>query len=286
MSRISRRRVCLLQVLREVVCGSVPWLGVAAAAFLCFRGTARAQTAGDVTYVVHGRVLSGATGVPLARALVVSGDRRLGTMTDSEGQFVLNVVVPAESRQVRGLAISGSGFPGAVGSLILLAQKPGFLADNTFTSLPIDDKLNSTEVDLKLMPGAVVEGRVFAEGTGAAANVRVALLRHEAVDGRRVWQVVSNAPTDSRGNFHFGTLRPGEYAAMTAEWRGEQILPREHADSTQGTRPCFWATAPTSPPPRSCTCGPVRRCRPRSTCAAPHFSMPWSRSRYPVCGQA
>ncbi len=200
-----------------------------------------AQAAGDTVYAVHGRVVNGVTGAPLARTLVTSADRRLATMTDSEGRFALKLSVPAsrEDSSVRMTSAGISAFS-PFGELSLQAQKPGFLADTTRNYLPIDDKLSSTDLQLRLMPAATIDGRVSAEGAEVAAEVRVQLLLNQAADGRRSWQTVGSYSTDGRGEFHFSNLRPGEYTVVTSTWQGDQPLAREHADSVLAYPPVFY----------------------------------------------
>jgi hypothetical protein len=73
-------------------------------------GMLRCQAQGsatDTVYPLRGTVVDGTTGKPLERALVASVDRRLATLTDSEGRFSVSLSVPA-GQQRWGAPCSGS----------------------------------------------------------------------------------------------------------------------------------------------------------------------------------
>lgn len=93
--------------------------------------------------------------------------------------------------------------------------------------------VGNAAIDLTLMPGATVEGRVDAEGAEPPEGVRVLLLLHQTLNGRLAWQTLSSQETDGEGRFHFSGLRPGEYTLGTAVWPGEGPLPRERDAVTE-----------------------------------------------------
>jgi len=198
---------------------------------------------GDTIYHLHGTVVDGVTGKPLTRALVLSPDRRLGVMTDGEGRFQVDLSVPPRTGSPTG---NGDSYPLSAfqrfgQTLYLSAQKPGYIQTGQQALLPLDDSLSSTEVKIKLMPAAIVTGRISAAGTDSAANVHVLLLLHQVTgDGTPVWQQAGSATANSRGEFHFANLRPGEYTVMTQEWRGDQPSPQPHPMVTQRYPPTFY----------------------------------------------
>ncbi len=200
----------------------VPWPGLLWFGLFGMLPLSGQSTTGDTVYTVHGSVVNGKTGAPLARALVTSADRRLATMTDAEGRFVLRVSVPATQAAAPEIPGSGSFVPSPPGALLLMAQKPGFLMERGASLLRINDSLNTTEQTLKIMPEAVVQGRVSASGIEEAAGVRVQLFLRQAREGSFLWQPLGSRQTDSEGRFRFGDLLPGEYTVMTGAWRGEQ----------------------------------------------------------------
>ncbi len=222
----------------------------------CRAAGAQAGATGDAVYQLHGRVLDGRTGKSLSRALVTSLDRRLAAMTDSAGRFSLTVSVPggasatAGSNTGLGIGAVAGGLPavrGNIGEVMLTAKKPGYLQPEQPLSLPLDATLAANDVDLTLMPAGVVDGRVSAATADSARGVGVSLLMRQVQDGGYVWLQNGSEVTDSHGEFHFGNLRPGEYTAMTTEWRGEQSGARPMAQPelsiTQGYPPVFLGDA-------------------------------------------
>ena len=205
----------------------------------------QAQATGvDTLYHLHGTVTNALTGKPLARALVTSGDRRLATMTGNEGQFTIDVSVPARPQSSAQTLRIGSINQGFGSILTLEAQKPGYLALMR-ASLPINDTIDTTSVEIKLMPTAAVTGRISSAATDSAANVRVMLLQHQVNEGERIWQQTASQQTNSRGEFRFSNLRPGEYTLATAEWRGEQQGPRSRPEITEQYPPVYYGDAHT-----------------------------------------
>jgi hypothetical protein len=209
-------------------------------------GLGQAQ-AGDTVYALHGTVVDGVSGKPVARALVQSADRRLASLSDGDGHFSFEIRVPAggaakaaanpaldEARDVIGLRFLDSH------GVMLLAEKPGYLPSAQGKMLAIDGTLPATEVKLTLMPAAGINGRVTASATDVAAGVGVTLYRRlVGDDGRLRWTQAGLATTNGRGEFHFANLQPGEYTLNTVEWRGEQPLERQHNVVSEGYPPVF-----------------------------------------------
>ena len=208
---------------------------------------ARAQTqTGDTVYRLQGAVEDALTGKPLPRALVTSLDRRLATMTDGEGHFSLLISIPARPQGVStpamGRFTAFSGPLGAFGSgenLLLIATKPGYLQPQQPTMLPLDATLASNPVELKLMPAGVIQGSVFTDISDAPFGVRVMLLHRQVQEGRYQWVQSDMQSTDSRGQFRFDNLGPGEYTIMSAEWAGDQPLVRPRFEPTRQYPPVF-----------------------------------------------
>jgi hypothetical protein len=113
--------------------------------------TAFPQAAGDTIYHLHGTVVNGVTGKVIARALVVSGDRRLATMTDDEGHFAVDLSVPPHPDDSNAVPPTARRVMLMAGNLILTAQKPGYLPTPQPTILSIDDALSAQAIQIKLM---------------------------------------------------------------------------------------------------------------------------------------
>lgn len=200
------------------------------------------SSAGDTVYHLHGTVIDGITGKPLSRALVKSGDQRLATMTGTDGKFSIDISVP--ERPVNPAARTGYGsgsFTNFGGSVLLMAQKPGYLVlQNRLTPIAIGEALSSTPVEIKLMPAAIVTGHVSSAAADSAAGVRVNLLRHSVQDGHRFWTQAGTSTTNAHGDFRFPDLNPGEYALLTSQWAGEQPQPTQRGAITQQYPPTFY----------------------------------------------
>ncbi len=203
-------------------------------------GAAGAQSAAaDTVYHLHGTVVNGQTGQPIARALVVSLDRRLATMTDSTGRFAIEVEM---TRPVSTGAQSG---PMRFGSMLMLrAQKPGFDPQPQPLLLPLDESLSDKDVSLKLMPVSVVTGTVSAPSGDGARDVQVMLLRRQIVDGEPSWQPAGMHATNREGEFRFGNLPPGEYTMVTMESFTGGGFGRPSQSDSERYPPVYYGDAP------------------------------------------
>ncbi len=198
---------------------------------------ARAQVAAahgpETSFQVHGTVVDGVTGKPIARALVTTGDRRIAAITNDEGAFALTVATTFVNAESNATSINGAALP-----LMLQIQKPGYFAPENVQSVTLDGL--STEVTLKLMPAGEIAGHVFAEGASDARNVPVMLMQHSVDNGDRHWTQMAMQQTGRNGSFHFSNLRPGEYTVMTTEWRGPEGSSPKRDAITQEYPPVFF----------------------------------------------
>jgi hypothetical protein len=152
---------------------------------------------------VHGVVLNGATGQPLARALVrLEGDAATGALTDGEGRFelpgvpsgpqIFQVLKPGY-RDPSALANANSEEPtGAEHNVLVAAQMP--------------------ELAFTLTPTCTIRGQVELSTGDPAGGVIVRLLRQSVQHGRAIWGEAKFARTDTQGNYRFGGLPEGVYA--------------------------------------------------------------------------
>ena len=195
----------------------------------CGLGVLYAQSTADTVYHLHGSVVNGVTGRPIGRALVVSGDRRLATLTNSQGQFTLDVSVPpaqgaAQATQTQAnTAATGVSGAGAVSGyagvgVALSAQRPGFLQSRSGISVALDSRPDTRNLVLRLMPAAAIHGQITATGAEGLRGVRVELLRRSVQDGRPSWQMTGMRPVSEDGSFQVTDLQPGEYTVAPTEW--------------------------------------------------------------------
>jgi hypothetical protein len=161
---------------------------------------------------VHGTVVNSVTHEPVGRALVVSSDRQLASLTDNEGHFALAL-------DVDGKPLSGRFSAGA-----LTARKPGFF-ENTYWGPVAAGK----EVTLALTPEALVIGRVLLPSSEAPDRLEVEIYRRQAVDGRTHWVSAGSTRTKSNGEFRFAELTAGSYKLLTRE-----LLDRDPVDVHPG----------------------------------------------------
>ena len=197
---------------------------------------AQTQAAADTIVHVHGTVVDSRTGKGIARALVQSTDRRLAILTGNSGQFALDVHVPPQTGTgtSAGPAAFVAGQP-----FFLFAQRPGYASNDGPRSIPLNGSSDPAEVTLQLQPQATLAGRVFAAGSDTAQGVKVTLMRRQTTAGERTWVQVSVATVNSRGEFRFGELQPGEYTVFTNEWRGEDWQPPGPDGITHEYPPAF-----------------------------------------------
>lgn len=189
-----------------------------------------AQPAPDTVYHLHGSVVNGVTGKPVGRALVISADRRLATMTNSEGNWAIDISLPSQA-DVRpsygtsgtvgmndGLMQTGGLSMSAAGGVRLMAQRPGYLPFEDQLQVPLGARSSEAAVVLRLMPSAAVQGQVVTVGNATSRRLQVSLLHRAIADGRYVWRVSAGRSVDADGSFQFNDLQPGEYSVVTSAW--------------------------------------------------------------------
>jgi hypothetical protein len=165
------------------------------------------QLASETTRVtVHGVVRNGATGEPLARALVqIEGDADTGTLTDGEGRFEIPGV-PAGPQMIRvakpgfrdrpyATEEGGSQAEGPAHSVMLTAQMP--------------------DLDFALAPNCAIHGRIELSTGDPAEGITVMLLKQAVHLGRAVWTQEASTRTSGEGVYRFGGLPDGVYALYT-----------------------------------------------------------------------
>lgn len=148
---------------------------------------------------VSGVVVNSITGEPVRRALVqVSGGFPgvTSALTDSEGRFQLPDVPESD--------------------VSIVARKPGFFGDQELHSegfqLPlIHISSRSEPLLLKLLPEAIISGRVATTQGEPLEDTPVHILRQGILDGRKRWESYNQVNADEDGQFHLANLQPGTY---------------------------------------------------------------------------
>lgn len=161
-----------------------------------------ATTTPPATAVIGGRVVAADTGQPIKRArVVVSGAGRGGrsTLTDDQGRYLVTDV-PAGSYTV---GASKAGFVnGLYGQRHPL--QPG-------TPLDLLDGQQAGNVNVTLVRGGVITGRVTDQDGEPLVRARVTVERYQYVNGERQLTVAGTGQSDDRGQYRVFGLAPGDY---------------------------------------------------------------------------
>lgn len=152
---------------------------------------------------VRGVVLNGATGQPLARALVrLEGDATTGALTDGEGRFELPGV--PSGPQIFQILKPGYRDPSALANAN--SEEPTGAEHNVLVAAQMPDLV------FNLTPTCAIRGQVELSTGDPAGGVVVRLLRQSVQHGRAIWGEAKFARTDTQGNYRFGGLPEGVYA--------------------------------------------------------------------------
>ena len=153
------------------------------------------DTQGKTRFSLGGSVVNSVTGEPVQRALVSVSNRQYA-MTDNSGHF-----------QIDGLT---------GGPVTVTAEKPGFFNPGQTGSIQEPSVRVSLTTDvgnvlLKLMPQAVVAGRITSLAGVPIEDFPVRLYARKIMEGRAQWQPSGTTQTDEDGQFRISDLRPGQY---------------------------------------------------------------------------
>ncbi len=188
--------------------GTLVCAAVIATAQTTPRSPAPNATAGP--YRIAGVLVNAATGEPILRAIVealkVDDSRAVAScVTDNEGRFALERLSAAKFQ--------------------LTASKRGFRTafydehDQFSSAIVTGPDQDTTQLEFKLTPGALVRGVVSDDDGEPVANARVMLFKRPQFPaaGERTIQT-DGTITDDTGAYEFGDLAAGEYLlAVVAE---------------------------------------------------------------------
>jgi Carboxypeptidase regulatory-like domain len=162
---------------------------------------------------VKGRVVALDNGQGLSKVTIslIPIDRRqdgrpLTAKTTADGYYEVKQVPPTRYRLFasrNGYARQGYG------------QKPGRESDlSSATPLEVRAGESLDNIDLVLVRGGAVEGRIFDQDGEPAARVSVTLVRSTYLNGQRTLRPSASDQTDDRGQFRIFDVPPGTYYLM------------------------------------------------------------------------
>jgi Carboxypeptidase regulatory-like domain len=210
------------------------------------RDNQQSRTQAQPTAVIAGRVLTVDTGRPVkhARVTVSAGGRQSrATTTDDQGRFRITDLAAG------GYTVTGSrtGFVDAVYGQRRPLQ-PG-------TPVQLADGQEIATIDLRLIRGGVITGRVVDEDGEPLARAIVTVQRYQYVRGERQLSPAGGDQSDDRGQYRVFGLPPGDYYVSADVGRLAQGLGRGFqfgaggAGPGGGARGGFFGAPPDDPEP-------------------------------------
>jgi len=189
----------------------------AAAGYSQAPGVSKDAKEKEATCRISGIVVKLADGAPLKGATVrlENGEDRehtIATKTPANGRFELKNVPAGRYK----LIVTRNGYVEAK-----YGQKKPSDPGAAFSLSPGQTKEDLT---FKLIPSAVIAGRVFDEDGEAMPNASVMASRETYREGRRTLAVFAQATTDDLGAFRLFGLPPGRYFVSATEQKWGQVV--------------------------------------------------------------
>ncbi len=182
---------------------------------VCPAQNAPARPADSGPYTISGRVMNLATGEPVRRATVAA-------LAEEDSHIVRSIKTDADGR------FSLDHLP--AGKYPLTASRRGYRSafydehDEYNSAIVTGPDQDTTHLEFRLMPGAVLRGVVTDDGGDPAENATVMLFKRDSrpAHGSGTGEVkqVDGAMTDDTGAYEFSNLAAGQYyvAVDTAPW--------------------------------------------------------------------
>jgi protocatechuate 3,4-dioxygenase beta subunit len=175
-----------------------------------------ATAAKEETCRVSGLVLKMSDGSPLKNAMVqlyTEADREhtIATKTTADGRFALQNVPAGRYK----LSVSRNGYVTTE-----YGQKKPSDPGAAFTLRAEESR---QDLVFKLIPAAVISGRVFDEDGEPLQHAFVQASREAYNEGRRTLSTRGSAQTDDLGQFRLFGLAPGKYYVSATEWGWGQV---------------------------------------------------------------
>ncbi len=217
-----------MRVLRAFAGGLT--LCISAFAALCFAqapAAAKDPKEKAETCRVSGMVVKLADGVPLKGATVrlengEDHEHTIATKTTGDGRFELRNVPAGRYK----LVVSRSGYVETE-----YGQKKPSDPGAAFTLSPGQTK---TDLIFKLIPAAVIAGRVFNEDGEPVPNASVIAAREAYQEGRKTMTQFKQVTTDDLGAFRLFGLPPGRYFVSAMEWQSGNVVGDKEFSGSSG----------------------------------------------------
>jgi hypothetical protein len=98
-------------------------------------------------------------------------------------------------------------------------------------------------LQVKIAPAGTIIGHVEPDGGDLPTAISVQLHRKAIQNGAATWQQMSGAQINSRGEFRFADLAPGDYKLSTSAWTSPDAYRAAKPDSVPGLTPAFYPDA-------------------------------------------
>jgi hypothetical protein len=197
-----------------------------------FPQSARAQE--SQTGGLHGTVINSVTREPVAHALVFSGDDRFAAFTDDQGRFEFPL-----PRSESNLTRPGDGPTFNIGSVQLMARKPGFLQSENSGSDLLQNGV-AEEITIALVPESLIIGQVNLPSSNQFDRIAVSIYKRQMRDGRPFWAPAASAATRSNGEFRAANLTAGTYKVFTNELLDRDPLTFDPRGPLYGYPPSYY----------------------------------------------
>ncbi len=188
--------------------------------------------------VIKGRVIDAVTREGLRKAFVrlIGKGGAYPTVTNEMGEFALESISP-----------------GTPGTYTLQAERQGFIETHfgDVRGVPIEIRLTSgqtlTDISIKLIPQAIISGRVVDEDGDVWTHSQVSLFRSGFEHGRRKLKGFGGGEVNDQGEFRIGQIPPGNYYVSAEPDTGWELRNRPRGIEAAPPRQVTWYPSSVDP---------------------------------------
>lgn len=170
--------------------------------------------------IIEGKVTSAVDGMPLKKAAVMlmpqaqpgTMSRPTSTITDADGKFVFKDLDPSARYSIN---VTRNGYA---------RQNYGQRVPNgPGTTLSLSPGQHLKDINVRLTPGAAINGRIVDEDNDPVAGVYVRTMRWGFLQGKRQLMTAGGGNTDDRGQYRIYGISPGRYY-VSATYQGPNFM--------------------------------------------------------------